>query len=608
MSGIAGIADFFGEKDASSSVQTMLDMMSYRGPDGRALQSLERASFGFLKLDSSGRVGEQPACDAGTLLVADVHLTERATLCAALSCDLALPDSALLLKAYQKWGKKCVRHLRGAFAFAISDADGLFMARDHLGVKPLYYSELPDRRMIFASEAKAVAREAKVPLSATRFADALTFPLEHVDKVSSPWHGVYRLPPGTLLTANRQGISLEQYWDGSEVSPVEMDESAWVAHFRDTLLAVLKDHQKVDEALAMTLSGGVDSSTLVCVAASAGLPVQTFSTVQDDDPGCLETRHIQLVTEKFELHACQLNPEDIDEDADLFMNLQSSLQEPFDAHMLQLLILNLAAKRAGHDALLDGVDGEMIYSMPSSYPSLLLRVGRVAEGLREAWQGAIVAGENPLAGLYRCLRGLGAPRLLRTLKGLVLRDHGLQDTIREAWISRRFADEQGIMERLSAMRTRLYGGQDSMFEVHRKSVTHPAICAALERYDRIAALSGIESRHPLLDLRLVELMLSAPDHLKVRHGWSKYLLRLAGAPDMPSEVSWRRDKEENGWRFAERLVQLKGEDMQEYLASHRSELEACVRSDVLQATDETLPEIYGICHWMITQREEFDLA
>ena len=331
MSGIAGIADFFGEQDASSSVQTMLDVMPYRGPHGRALKSLDGASFGFLKLDSSGSVGEQPVCDAGVLLVADVHLTERAALCAALSCDISVADSELLLKSYLKWGKNCVRYLRGAFAFAVSGPDGLFMARDHLGVKPLYYSELPDRRVIFASEAKAVARKAEAPLNETRIADALTFPLEHVDKVSTPWHGVYRLPPGTLLTANRQGISIEQYWDGSDVKPVEMEEAEWVRHFRETMLAVLKDHQAGDGVLALTLSGGVDSSTLVCVAASAGLPVHTFSTVQDDDPGCLETRHIRSVTEKYGLQACRLNPADIDSDADLFMDLQSSLQEPFDA-------------------------------------------------------------------------------------------------------------------------------------------------------------------------------------------------------------------------------------------------------------------------------------
>ena len=65
-------------------------------------------------------------------------------------------------------------------------------------------------------------------------------------------------------------------------------------------------------------------------------------------------------------------------------------------------------------------------------------------------------------------------------------------------------------------------------------------------------------------------------------------------PQASPEVSWRRDKEENGWRFAERLVELRGEDMQGFLANHRSELETRVRSDVLQATDETLPEIYGI--------------
>lgn len=611
MSGIAGIVDRDKAPVACEQLQSMMNAMEYRGPDGRSSDAMEGARFGYLALNSTGRGGSQPVCHANCLLVADVHLVDRDRLVTDLSCNRDLSDPELLLEAYLAWGKNCVQHLRGSFAFAVFDGDCLFLARDHMGVKPLYYADSPGRRICFASEARAVARAMDASLSEVRFADSLAFPLEHVDKVSTPWEGVYRLPPGTCLIANQQGVALEQYWDGREVAPRVLSEEEWTALFRETLLSVLEDHQVSGKPMAMTLSGGVDSGTLACVAASAGMPVECFSTVQDDDPRCLETKHIRLAISQCNLDACLLNPHEIDEDADFLLTQLSSLQEPFDAHMLQLLILNLAAKRRGHQSLIDGVDGEMIFSMPSSYPSLLYRFGFYRQGFVEAWQGARINGGNPLFSLYGSLRGLGTPGFLRKLKRRfreAVGSHEFATVLRDGWISAQFAEEQNIVNRLREMHDRLYGDVESLFEAHRRSVTHPAISAALERYDRIAALSGVEARHPLLDLRLVELMLSTPAHLKVRHGWSKYLLRRAGAPDVPQEISWRRDKEENAWRFSERLVQLKGSEMRRYLDLHSETFSCFFSRRALSMTDESLVEVFAICHWLESHRGEFDFV
>lgn len=576
----------------------LLAAMAHQESDAPVISTLAGATFGV--------IGGKPFEKNGHLIVADVHLTQRDQLRRKLldekPADETLSDTQLLLEAFLHWGRDCVHHITGSFVFVVWDGNSLFMARDHLGIKPIYYTETPRCELVFASEARAIARDVDAEVNQARVADALVFPLEHVDKVSTPYDGVFRLPPGTLLTADQRGISIRQYWDGGNIDRLQLSDDAWVDKFRETMLNVLEDHRSANESLAVALSGGVDSATIACMAAGHGIPVHAYSTVLDD--ACLDTRHIQLAVSRCALDTTQVTLSSMAGETSSLLEQLSSLQEPFDTHMLQMMILNLAAKKAGHTCLLDGVEGELIYSLPGSYPTMLYREGRIREGVREAWRATRLTGQHPLTALYGSVRGLGAPPFLRNLKSRLRRLLvGQPSELEDSWISVKFAEDTNVEQRLAEMRARNHGGHDDMFEAHRRSVTHPAIAAALERYDRVAALTGIESRHPLLDLRLVELMLAAPDYMKVRHGWSKYLLRLSGAPDVPAEISWRTDKEENAWRFSEELGRIEGHTMRRFLERNRTTLEGYVKPEVLTTEDASLPEVFGFCHWLIDQQQ-----
>ncbi len=610
MSGIAGMVSH-GELAAVPDMARMLSAMDYRGPDGRQIDRLGDATFGFLRHRANPRIGDQPWQDDNLLIVADVRLAGRDTLASRLGVARSLSDPALILAAYRRWGTDCVSHLMGDFAFAIFDGELLFLARDPLGIKPLYYS-VGDAGMpefVFASEALPLARHRGAALNESRIADAMVFPLEHVDVVSTFYSDVFRLAPGSVLIRTPGSIEIRCYWTGHDVTPVRCaSEAAYAEGLRETLAQVLREHAEDGSRLPIALSGGVDSTMLVGAAQANGLPVDTFSTVLPVTASCHESEMIRLAVSTLKPDAVLIEPELINQDIDALVAQLSSLQEPFDMHMLQIMIVHLAAKRRGHRFLIDGLEGEMVYSNPGNYPSLLYREGRLFEGLREALMSSRLSGINPLVEVWRSVRGLGAPALLKRLKNRVVGGSEM-DGVMDSLINPDFARQADVSQRIRRMHQRLYEGTSSIREMHRRSVTHPAITAALERYDRIAALNGMESRHPLLDIRLVEFMLGVPDSVRLKYGWSKYLLRAAASDWVPHDIAWRRDKDENAWFFLAHLMAVKRTPMQQSISSSRSALGRYLdpaRLDCLD--DDDLLQVYGLGAWLERNLAEFSDA
>ena len=134
----------------------------------------------------------------------------------------------------------------------------------------------------------------------------------------------------------------------------------------------------------------------------------------------------------------------------------------------------------------------------------------------------------------------------------------LGDQLEGTLINRDFAREVDIESRLAQLAAHSARGFDSSLrEKHVKTVMHPYLTNALERYDRVAAICTVEPRHPLLDKRLVELSVGLPWDQKVRHGWSKFIIRRAGQLFLPEEVVWRRGWDDIGWQFTSALIQAR---------------------------------------------------
>lgn len=615
MSGIAGILELQGPSDAASEtgIRKMLSVMRYRGPDGSNVVVRPGSAFGYLSLVSTPFHCPQPLQLAEHTIIADARLDERQRLSRQLGVPVQTSDPELILRAYLRWKEQCVAHLSGDFSFVVVSQAGIFCARDHLGVKPFYYSEL-DGNFVFASEARPVRAVTRSSINELRIADFLVYPLEHVDTTSTFYEGVFRLPAASTLTITSRGSSIYHYWNPSnEQSPLYQGEQACIEAFSEQLEAAVRDRVTDHGVTAMGLSGGVDSTTLIGVARSLGNRVETFSTVSGPGVPCLESGFIRRAVAEMGLDATLLGPDAMSAMIDEVYRQFGHMQEPFDYSMIQMMLLYRAGHLAGHRSMIDGVEGDMLYSLSSNYPSMLYREGKILQGVQEALLAAKRGNDTsyPRA-LWTSIRQLGAPRFLARLKQSVQRSvqrnvqrNVQQKELDETLINRGFAAKTETLSRLENMMQMHTGARDTR-EIHRREVMHPALPVALERYDRVAALSGIEPRHPLVDKRLVELSLMLPAHMKVQRGWSKYILRKVSEELIPQSISWRKDKSENSWLCYELLEEHKGACIETFVHESGDLLGPYVKPEGIRSIlyGDMLP-LFGLAKWLQAENDLF---
>ncbi len=290
MCGITGILDYQKTQAIDEKLfNTMVDSLSHRGPDARGVFFHEHIAFGHRRLSVIDlKQGGQPmfSNDKKTVLVFNGEIYNFKSLAAELAKlghrFYTSSDSEVLLKAWQEWGVDCVQHLRGMFAFAIWDVEkqSLFLARDRLGIKPLFYGLMPNGELLFASELKPFYLYDG--LSKTLREDAVCdyFSLGYIPDPKTIFQSVHKLPPGHTLQftpSKNQGI-LRRYWDVN-FSPCQ---TASAAQLEEELISRLNEATQIrtvaDVPLGSFLSGGVDSSAITALLAnSRNQAVNTFS-------------------------------------------------------------------------------------------------------------------------------------------------------------------------------------------------------------------------------------------------------------------------------------------------------------------------------------------
>ena len=221
MSGVAGVYFLDGRPVDRGLLERMTDSITHRGPDGVGIWNSGPVGLGHRMLWTTPEsLHEQLPLEDKTakiVLTADARIDNRDELMAVLdlprNTEREISDGELILSAYEKWGEQCPEKLVGDFAFAIWDErkQRLFLARDHFGVKPLYYYR-SDRVFVFASEIKALLCLPEVPrrLNEARVADYLTVMME--DKTVTFYREIFRLPAGHSMTVSREGAPARPYW------------------------------------------------------------------------------------------------------------------------------------------------------------------------------------------------------------------------------------------------------------------------------------------------------------------------------------------------------------------------------------------------------------
>ena len=526
----------------------------------------------------------------GPAITGEVRLDNRVELLRALDVGpekrLHIPDLALILLAYERWGEACAGKLLGDFAFAIHDerTGRAFGARDHLGVKPFYY-RTSERGLAFATRASAISEVDGLPLDLDerRVADVCVPELECVDLTSTFYLGVFRLPPGHQLTFVAGRASVAPYWEPDPSREIRLGSDAeYVEAFREVFTEAVRC--RLSKTTASMLSGGLDSSAIVgfarAILQAGNAPPLTTLSALTDDPGCEESRHIRAVMELPGLDPIMIRPGDVGTFREDIESFVTSMEEPFDDSMMIPLLLYSAARRRGFAAVLDGVDGDIVASHGPDILAGLLRAGswdvafREAQGFARFYKGTY----SPWSSAARLL-GVNAgrafaPEFVRAAARPLRRRLGVRAALAESFVSRDCAARTDVPGRLRTLWDhRDPGPKRTSRELQAQAIAHPQIGAALERYHRVAASQGIEARHPFFDKRLVEFCLALPWDQKVRDGWSKRIVRRGAAGFLPDDVRWRRGRWVRlGWRFLSAVITESGEFLARELASDMNEL------------------------------------
>jgi asparagine synthase (glutamine-hydrolysing) len=456
-------------------------------------------------------------------------------------------DTEVIVHAWEEWGPDCLRRFRGMFAFALWDEreETLFLARDRIGKKPLYYAMLDDGRLLFGSELKALLVCPDLPRRLDPTAIEDYFAYGYVPESKSIYRTVAKLPPAHFLTVRRgHGLAAPRaYWDLAFEDDAKISEAA----ARDELIECLRDAVKTrlvsDVPLGAFLSGGVDSSAVVAMIADTSELVNSFS-IGFIQAAFDETEYSDRVAALFGTHHYKRTVDS--DDFALVSRLARIYDEPFaDASAIPTYrVAALARERV--TVALSGDGGDEVLAGYRRY-----RWHHSEERLRRLLPDAVRRPLFRTAGrIYPKLDW--APRRLRakatlleiaesSIDGYFLNVSMLDDTIRRALFTPNFMrDLQGyhaceeLMRHFAAAPT-----EDPLSRAQYVDIKTYLPGDILTKVDRASMANSLEVRAPLLDHGFVEWSATIPSGLKLHDGEGKYILKRAFEDRLPRDILYR---------------------------------------------------------------------
>jgi len=557
MCGIAGLVTASGDKPDAALLAQMAAAQKHRGPDQSGQLVLSGAGFAHQRLTildpDSGRQPLQSA-DRRHTLVYNGEIYNYRELAKELQTlgqrSVGHCDTNALLTAWQVWGADCVTRLRGMFAFAVWDAQThhLFLARDRLGIKPLYYGFTRNGDLVFASELKALLVHPHIERRIEPRALEAFLALGYVPDPFSIFQNIYKLAPGHTLTydAREQTQTLERYWElafaEDSGNPTAADAAA---ELRQRLDEVVRMQMVADVPVGAFLSGGVDSSAVVAMMAGASAePVNTCAIGFERK----EFNEIQFARQVAERYATRHREHQVAaDDFDLLPLLARAYDEPFaDSSALPTWrVCELARQQVKVVLSGDGADESF-----AGYRRYRLHLGesRARAMLPGGWRRPLFA---TLGRIYPKLDW--APRFVRaktTFQALAM-------TTAEAYCHSVSMIPQDLRDMLYSeqFRSELQGYRAvDLFREHAANTTteHPLSLAQyldfktylpgdiLTKVDRASMAHGLEVRVPFLDHELVSWAAGLTPELKLQRGEGKLVLKRALADLLPPDILQRR--------------------------------------------------------------------
>ncbi|ESY11301.1 lasso peptide isopeptide bond-forming cyclase [Mesorhizobium sp. C386A] len=613
MSGVAGILlRQEGRQAAAADIQRMLARMQHRAPDGSSWWIDEGVVLGHAWLNTTDEAGPGPLTMAGGKLAitADCRLDNRDELLARLGIrDNSAADAVLVMRAYLRWGEACPEYLQGDFAFAIWDAERqkLFCVRDHFGVKPFYYHS-SDRRFVFASEIGPILEVGGVDMRISEHQISGFLAGLPDNPQSTAYADIFRLPARHSLTVTGNQVVLRRYWQ-IEPSPRPM-RSDTAEEFRHLFSQSVRNRMRGTPAVGAMLSGGLDSSSIACVAglqnAAQRKPrLPTFSLVFEKGSPMDERPFIEAVLGQEQVDGTLISVGNYAPFAE-FERILEEQEETFLAPGLSLTRdIYRTAGAKGMKVLLDGHGGDEVVSQGHGHLHELAYAGKWMELWRELRSASNTYGDGMLGLYYQFLTLYGPAWRIARIKRFANRVLG---KLRRHPTGRPATSWRGLINPDLAMRTDLVerfrragymppAVSASETLTHRWLLSNGMVPHAFEVLDKAAANFGVEPRYPFWDKPLVEFCLALPGAEKLNQGFGRSVLRRAMEGILPPAVQWRRDKID----FTSNLV--KG-----MLGNHRDLLDKVLVADAaLIAPYVNLPEVTAAYGRIARQPDEATL-
>lgn len=590
MSGIVAIFDRGSGTVQREDLHTMLDSIDHRGPDGSGSWYEENVGLGHQQLHSTpeSETDSPPIQNNNVVVAADLRLDNRDHLLQSVEHsrpESAISDTQLLSMAYRKWGTKCLDHLIGAFAFVIWDMDEntVFCARDHLGVKPLYYY-CTDDVFVCASEPKAILTLSFVPKSLNEIKVGDFLVGRFGDKSNTYFKNVERLPPAHASVVGAESRRKWQYWDLDPSREIRLgSDAAYERRFRELFEQAVQCRLRSNGPVGTTLSGGLDSSSIAVMARSllsSEEPLHTFSWVFDEAPTSDEREYIESITNQSGISSHYLSLDDIgvlvDED-----EVFDHLDEP-PHNSMHYAWWETAKQGVDSDikVLLDGALGDSAVSygyglLPDLFRTL--RWKQLIGQLRHLSDRNNSTLQNQF--IHRTVKPLVPDPLVRrhqAYRGTPVLEARLNPTI-----SPEFASQLDLRARCKD----LYEGGWTELQTARQqqyqSIWSGLLTSNFEMLDMRGAFFGIEPRHPFADVRLLEFSLAIPADQQLKDGLSRSIIRRSIDDLLPEKIRRRAGKtpvSEGFWN----ALSKETEDL-EHLLTNPGPIEKYVDWDALRS-------------------------